>query len=90
MDFVCELDGLDVDSCTSPMTYSDLPVDEHTFAVYATDGGTAGLPTPSRGPCCRPAGPVAEREAEQPAGRPTGRTHPPRRPPSPRRVTGLT
>ena len=43
--FVCELDGAVVDPCTSPMTYSDLAVGDHTFTVYATAGGTAGLLT---------------------------------------------
>jgi hypothetical protein len=43
MDFVCELDGLVMDPCTSGEMYP-ASVGDHTFTVYATDGDTDGLP----------------------------------------------
>ncbi|MGA7756275.1 MAG: hypothetical protein WCA57_00380, partial [Ilumatobacteraceae bacterium] len=44
VDFVCELDGVLFDPCVSGDTYLT-PVGEHTFTVYATDRGIAGLRT---------------------------------------------
>ncbi len=45
VDFVCELDELGPEPCTSPTMYPDLALGEHTFTVYATDRGIAGLQT---------------------------------------------
>ena len=45
LDFHCKLDDGLEGECTSPKTYSDLGPGDHTFAVYATAGGVAGLTT---------------------------------------------
>lgn len=43
--FRCHLDTAGYTPCTSPITYSRLPIGPHTFSVYATtSSGVAGLP----------------------------------------------
>ncbi len=42
--FHCQLDTAGYGPCTSPVTYSGLPIGPHTFSVYATtSSGAAGL-----------------------------------------------
>jgi arylsulfatase A-like enzyme len=43
--FACSLDGAEAVPCASPVTYEDLPVGDHSFAVTATDeAGNTGAP----------------------------------------------
>jgi hypothetical protein len=46
--FECSLDGVPFAACTSPVTYSDLSPDGHTFEVRAVDGAGNVDPTPAR------------------------------------------
>jgi hypothetical protein len=45
--FVCTLDSLSPESCTSPKTYSGLSGGTHTFTVYAVDAATNQSPAAS-------------------------------------------
>jgi hypothetical protein len=45
--FQCSLDNAAFTSCTSPMTYTNLPMATHTFAVRVTDGVGNVDPTPA-------------------------------------------
>jgi hypothetical protein len=45
--FQCRVDGFDWQSCTSPITYTEVPDGEHTFSVRASDRYGNVDPTPA-------------------------------------------